>query len=120
MAASSAPAATTGRRPRRSATCPASGRLARAVRAKAPTATPTATSPRSNGPRTYLGITGRTAPTAVSESRVTTKMPAKAALGERCTAYGLGDLAARSSARLIFPLVVLGSRSANSTMRGNL
>src|SRR5205823_7806715 len=62
---------------------PATGRLASAVKANAPITKPTARSPESSGPRTYRGSTGSTAPTAVSESSVTTKMPAKAANGER-------------------------------------
>jgi hypothetical protein len=52
------------RRPRRSANRPAHGLTKSAVTLKAPTVTPTDTSPPPSGPRTYRGSTGSTTPTA--------------------------------------------------------
>ena len=75
-AVSSVPATIAGRRPRRSAMCPASGRTTIALIEKAPITTPTATSPACTGPRTNGGSTGRAAPAATNADSVAQNTPA--------------------------------------------
>ena len=78
IAVASEPSTTTSRRPRWSASRPASGRRASPVIANAPLTIPTSKSEPPSGPRTYRGSTGRVAPTASSPRPVTTKIAAKA------------------------------------------
>ena len=94
------------------------------VNAKAPIAIPTAKSPSPSRPRTKCGMTGSTAPTPSSDKqRDGEDAGERRPLGpaRRCVGRHLArPSVARSSARLILPLAVFGSSSANSTIRGNL
>ena len=125
--ASEAPAITVTRRPRRSAARPANGLQKKPVAAKAPVTMATSRSEPSSSSVTNFGITGRVAPTASRPRLVTMKMPANDAQpgpnvrSSRPTRSVRASSAARlSSARLILPLEVFGSSSANSTIRGYL